>query len=502
VATASTELQNFSSRIAIQLSPALKEMLVEFQQLTAQGEPLRAIFGFIGEVMKAAAVDATGLAYAFRQVVDTIVNGARLVVAPIAGMAAALAALVHGDFAGAKSIMSDAFHDIGANYHKMIDDFNRDTEQGERAMKNMEAAVNGLDEVFVGLQKKPTDVGLLPDLSKADKLQDDMERMYDEIAKHAQQAMKDANKAILADAASSAEQQEEIQTAGLDRQLSALRAEASEHQITAKEELDQTILLLSQKWQEQQAYYTKLRTLYADDMLELDKINKQEEVAHQKYLSELQKADQTYHQQQLAQWKQLGQQITTSFASNLTGLIEGTRSFTQAVRSLFASLIDGIIQIFVRMAVQWAENMILQKVQGKIAAASQISANAGIAATAAMASVAAIPFYGWAMAPAVGATTFATALGYEGALSAEGGFDIPSGVNPVTQLHEKEMVLPSAYADVIRGFADSASSGNVGGDHFHIHAMDANSVKAFISRPENRAAFAGAIKTHFSRGGR
>lgn len=39
--------------------------------------------------------------------------------------------------------------------------------------------------------------------------------------------------------------------------------------------------------------------------------------------------------------------------------------------------------------------------------------------------------------------------------SAEGGYDIPAGKNPLTQLHEKEMVLPKAQADVIRGLASS-----------------------------------------------
>lgn len=43
--------------------------------------------------------------------------------------------------------------------------------------------------------------------------------------------------------------------------------------------------------------------------------------------------------------------------------------------------------------------------------------------------------------------------------SAEGGYDIPAGTNPITQLHEREMVLPRAQADVIRGMA-----ANGGGD--------------------------------------
>lgn len=37
--------------------------------------------------------------------------------------------------------------------------------------------------------------------------------------------------------------------------------------------------------------------------------------------------------------------------------------------------------------------------------------------------------------------------------SAAGGFDIPAGVNPITQLHQKEMVLPAPEADLIRSLA-------------------------------------------------
>ncbi|WP_040721204.1 phage tail tape measure C-terminal domain-containing protein [Oxalobacter paraformigenes] len=43
---------------------------------------------------------------------------------------------------------------------------------------------------------------------------------------------------------------------------------------------------------------------------------------------------------------------------------------------------------------------------------------------------------------------------------AAGGFDVPAGMNPLTRLHEKEMVLPARYADVIRGLAgNGAASG-------------------------------------------
>lgn len=56
--------------------------------------------------------------------------------------------------------------------------------------------------------------------------------------------------------------------------------------------------------------------------------------------------------------------------------------------------------------------------------------------------------------------------------SAAGGWDIPAGLNPLTQLHEQEMVLPAEHANTIRGLA-SAGGGEpivinaTGGDFIH-----------------------------------
>lgn len=47
---------------------------------------------------------------------------------------------------------------------------------------------------------------------------------------------------------------------------------------------------------------------------------------------------------------------------------------------------------------------------------------------------------------------------FSGLFSAAGGYDIPAGTNPVTQLHEKEMVLPAKYADSIRNMTEGGSS--------------------------------------------
>jgi len=164
-------------------------------------------------------------------------------------------------------------------------------------------------------------------------------------------------------------------------------------------------------------------------------------------------------------WSGVSGAIQASFSGAIMGMLQGTMTFSNAVRSIFSSVVESLIQMFVKMGIQWAEGLIYQQVAQKATAISSITANSGIAATAAMASVAAIPFYGWAMAPEVGASTFEEGLAYLASASAAGGYDIPPGVNPVTQLHAREMVLPQSIADPIRDMA----SGGAKGSTVHIH---------------------------------
>ena len=118
----------------------------------------------------------------------------------------------------------------------------------------------------------------------------------------------------------------------------------------------------------------------------------------------------------------------------------------------------------------------------------EVASNSAVAATGAAKSAAQIPFIGWLLAIGAAAAVFGAMSSY----SAEGGFDVPGSLAPMTKLHPKEMVLPAQYADVIRGLAGGpGGSGGAGGDvHQHtwnVNAIDARSFDQFLRTGGGRA---------------
>ena len=124
-------------------------------------------------------------------------------------------------------------------------------------------------------------------------------------------------------------------------------------------------------------------------------------------------------------------------------------------------------------------------------------ARAGASGTA---SAAAAPWPLDLAAAGVGATLEGAALAYG---SAAGGYDIPAGINPITQLHAEEMVLPARLAnpmrDMLASFAGAGAGPAAGGHTFsfgdtHIHGapnMSPGDFKQALA--EHRANVAEAV---------
>ncbi|MDS7968225.1 phage tail protein [Acinetobacter sp. V117_2] len=118
----------------------------------------------------------------------------------------------------------------------------------------------------------------------------------------------------------------------------------------------------------------------------------------------------------------------------------------------------------------------------------------------------AIPYIGPVLAVGAGAAAFGLVAGLAGKIkSARGGYDIPSGVNPVTQLHEDEMVLPSQHANTIREMGKALRSGasfgaavavegGGAGPTINISAIDAKSIQRLFKN--NGRAVAGGLQSY------
>lgn len=205
-------------------------------------------------------------------------------------------------------------------------------------------------------------------------------------------------------------------------------------------------------------------------------------------------------------WQEAQQQMSQAFTAMLTR----AQSFRQAMNGFFKSMGQTFIQEMVTkplagmMQRMVQESAIYKMIFGtretletaasaKTAATKAtettavVGANATQAASGAAASQASIPYVGPILAVAAMAAMMAAVMGLMGGgggsststtttriPSAAGGWDIPAGINPLTQLHENEMVLPAEHAQTIRemagqqGGSDSTIIINsTGGDFIH-----------------------------------
>lgn len=195
--------------------------------------------------------------------------------------------------------------------------------------------------------------------------------------------------------------------------------------------------------------------------------------------------------------------IKDAFDRTINGMIQGTLTWRKAMLNIGDNVAASFIKSAVNMATAWAsaelrktaatqtgtvmraflEKMGLLDTAAAAVAASAIGAgasvaeaavvipaNAGMAASGAAAAVAPIPVVGPALAAAAFAGILAMVMGVMSFASAEGGYDIPAGINPMTQLHEREMVLPAEHAESIRNMTGAGGTVHIhtsGGDFIH-----------------------------------
>jgi hypothetical protein len=270
-----------------------------------------------------------------------------------------------------------------------------------------------------------------------------------------------------------AEAKRNAELAGIDVAEQSAEQQLALHQITADRMLD-----LEQQF-EMRRYQIRMQALQAQeatmqgpdrDPVALAQLHAQIETLEQQHQMKLTQIKNKATLKQKQAVTGLYGTMQSGMANVISSTAKGTMSITQALFSMTQTLAGAVIDMGARMAAEWAMNLLIGEAASKATAVSEISANAGIAGAAATASAAAIPMYGWAIAPEAGMAASAAAMAYMPMASAAGGYDIPAGVNPIVQTHAEEMILPAKYANVIRDMAGSDGGGNGQTIHYHDHS--------------------------------
>ena len=191
--------------------------------------------------------------------------------------------------------------------------------------------------------------------------------------------------------------------------------------------------------------------------------------------------------------------MTSQFATSLTGMITGTVTATEGIRQIFASMITGLINMFIQMGLEWvkvelSKMLFAQKTQAvitgtKIAGTAAeiglettsvgvvVAGEAGKGAARTAAWWAGVnPFVALGLGVAMGAAIAALAGGFR---SAAGGWANVPVDGAMAQLHKGEMVLPAQLAEGVRNMVDGGQSGG-GVNNYYIQAMDASSFDTYV----------------------
>jgi hypothetical protein len=338
-------------------------------------------------------------------------------------------------------------------------------------------------------------------LALAQKEAEEIGRAYNYIGPEYDAAMKHLTEAARA----AFEQQTQIEATAVSAQRDIQLAALTEEESVAKERLAAKQISAQQYVQIEQQLETKIYEIKMqglqeqealaagnDDPLKLAELNAQLETLeaqHQARMLQIQQQGQIKTNQL---WNATFANFNIGMSENIAKAIQGTQTIGQSFQKMGVAMETSVVQSLAKLTEEFIEHAAIALILNK----QQIFSSASVAAAAAAASAAQVPYIGWILAPLAAASVYAAAIAFP---SAEGGYDIPSGMNPMTQLHEREMVLPAPIADTIRGMVElglsGGGSGRGGGDvHLHLQSWDTTDVKRWIGKPTNRNLIAKSLR--------
>lgn len=446
------------------------------------------------------------------------------------GAAAAAAALaLRGDFSGAMNVFKERTADAVRETQKLKDLWNGTGDSFLGKFRQKFTASNAPAEGGNDFQAPPDASGSKGKSKKADgpidalgsgsyitgdkgvaemirEQQEAINRMNGEMAADAERAAKaaaDAYKRVT-------EQKIQVDLIWMRNAVDARLAVVDADEEAAHHAVDMGLMTHEELLQQQIGFEQRRNEIILQAMNErLAMVDPSEDpVAYAQLKAEIEEAERQ-HQAIMTEIKNAGELERNQYAlqaiNGLQGglqnafqkMMTGQMTLAQGLKSIWQSVLSTIAGVIAQVLAKWIASKIAMLVFGKTTAMSEIASASAKAGANGVASWAAAPWPINMAAPAFGAAMAAAAAAFAPAASAAGGYDIPAGVNPITQLHAREMVLPAKQADVIRDMADGG--GASGGDiHVHITSHDTQGVRDLFMN--NQPVLIEAIRNAYRNG--
>lgn len=249
-------------------------------------------------------------------------------------------------------------------------------------------------------------------------------------------------------------------------------------------------------------YLNQELSAYSNEPAKLASINDQIAAAKSSLAEKLAQIDAKSAQESVQTWQSILSPINNAVSTSVQGIVMGTETASQARLRIEESVVAETISLGERtlmnhIAMELAKTTATAagvqertalNMAGELeilakhaeAAIKWIVTEAAKSAASAFSALAGIPIIGPALAVGASIAAGAAVLALASrVVSAEGGFERVPMDNMPAVLHKDEQVLPAEYAEGLRGLV---SRGGGGGDTFHIHAIDAQSLHDYIQR--------------------
>ena len=283
--------------------------------------------------------------------------------------------------------------------------------------------------------------------------------------------------------------------AGMESQLAQVEAERN----LAKMKMDagvidqQQMLMLEQQFEQQRndikMQYLQSRKALLDperDPVEYEKINQQILALEQQHQAQMNGLRMQSAMEAVKPIDSVFTAMQSGMSRAVEGMVTGSMNAKQAMATIWGGIRQAIIGEITKILIARVAAFAKERLLGM----AGIGVEAAKAGAGAASAVAPIPIVGPGLAVAALATVFGAVSALSGKMpSARGGWVVTSGLNPMTQLHEEEMVLPKAESRVIQDLAQNGGAG--GGMNVSISAVDARSVQRLFE--ENGAALARSL---------